>query len=109
MGRYDNSLHVEVDTVSQGREARLHMAIGTRGGVGLDRCPDGGQVSRKKTGCVSARHSPLLRMERPREPFFERAVGRRWLIRALARGSVLCPHPRCGVVLVGKRPIPRET
>ena len=97
MGRYDNSLHVGVDTVSQGRQAPLHVAVSTRGGVGLDRCSDGGQVSRKKTGCVSALHSPLFRMERPREPFFGRALGRRWLIRTPARGSVLCPHPtvRC--------------
>ena len=50
MGRYDNPLHVRVHTVSQGREALLHVAICTRGGVGLDRCPDGGQVSRKRDG-----------------------------------------------------------
>ena len=50
MGRYDNPLDVGVDTVSQGRKALLHMAIGTRGGVGLDRCLDGGQVSCKKDG-----------------------------------------------------------
>ena len=54
MGTYDNPLQVGVDTVSQGGVALLHVAIGTRGGVGRDRCPDGGQVSRKKTGCVSA-------------------------------------------------------
>ena len=57
MGTYDNPLHVGVDTVSQGGEALLHVAIGTRAGVGLDRCPDGGRVSRKKTGCVSALQS----------------------------------------------------
>ena len=39
MGRYDNPLHVGVHTVSQGREALLHVAIGTFGGVSLDRCP----------------------------------------------------------------------
>ena len=67
MGRYDNPLHVGVDTVSQGREALLHVAIGRRGGVGLDRCPDGGQVSRKKTECVSALHA---RLRSGRSPHF---------------------------------------
>ena len=58
MGRYDNPLHVGVDTVSQGRKALFHMAIGRRGGVGLDRCLDGGQVSRKKDGvCQCTTHS----------------------------------------------------
>ena len=58
MGRYDNPLHVRVDTVSQSREALLHVAISTRGGVGLDRCPDGGQVSRKKDGVCQCTTTP---------------------------------------------------